>query len=70
MNVDQTEATFIANVVTCILNSLLSPIKRAGNFIIVYVIWKFFVIFHCELELCGLQKTQVYPENKRLLICK
>ncbi|XP_068736949.1 trace amine-associated receptor 1-like [Montipora capricornis] len=40
MNVGQTEATFMANVVTCILNSLLSPITCAGNFIIVYVIWK------------------------------
>ncbi|XP_068739745.1 melanocyte-stimulating hormone receptor-like [Montipora capricornis] len=40
MNIGQTEATFMANVVTCILNSLLSPITCAGNFIIVYVIWK------------------------------
>ncbi|XP_068739747.1 melanocyte-stimulating hormone receptor-like [Montipora capricornis] len=40
MNVGQTEATFMANVVTCILNLLLSPITSAGNFIIVYVIWK------------------------------
>ena len=40
MNVGQTEATFMANVVTCILNLLLSPITCAGNFIIVYVIWK------------------------------
>ena len=40
MNVGQTEAIFMANVVTCILNLLLSPITCAGNFIIVYVIWK------------------------------
>ncbi|XP_068692364.1 melanocyte-stimulating hormone receptor-like [Montipora foliosa] len=40
MNVGQTEATFMANVITCILNLLLSPITCAGNFIIVYVIWK------------------------------
>ena len=40
MNVGQTEATFMEDVVTCILNLLLSPITCAGNFIIVYVIWK------------------------------
>ena len=40
MNMGQTEATFIANIVTCILNSLFSPITCAGNFIIVYVIRK------------------------------
>lgn len=40
MNMGQTEATFITNVFTCILNSLFSPITCGGNFIIVYVIWK------------------------------
>ena len=40
MNMGQTEATFIGNIVTCILNSLFSPITCAGNFIIVYVIRK------------------------------
>ncbi|XP_078368319.1 melanocyte-stimulating hormone receptor-like [Oculina patagonica] len=40
VNLEQTKHTFIANIITCILNVLFSLLTSTGNFIILYVIWK------------------------------
>ena len=40
INLEQTKGTFIASVLTVILNSVFSLITATGNFIILEVIWK------------------------------
>ncbi|XP_078368322.1 adenosine receptor A2a-like [Oculina patagonica] len=40
VNLEQTKNTFIANILTCILNAVFSLLTSTGNFIILYVIWK------------------------------
>ena len=40
VNLEQTKETFIASVLTCILNAVFSLITFVGNFIILNVIWK------------------------------
>ena len=37
---DQTKDTFIASILTCILNAVFSLSTLAGNFLILHVIWK------------------------------
>jgi len=40
INLEQTNNTFIASILTCILNAVFSLITVSGNFIILRVIWK------------------------------
>ena len=40
VNLEQTKDTFIASVLTCILNAVFALLTTAGNVIILYVIWK------------------------------
>jgi len=40
VNVEQTKDTFIASILTSILNAVFSLMTTTGNFIILYVIWK------------------------------
>ena len=40
VNLEQTKNTFVASILTCILNAVFSLITSAGNFIILHVIWK------------------------------
>ena len=40
VNLEQTKDTFIASILTCILNTIFSLLTSTGNFIILYVIWK------------------------------
>ncbi|XP_078368320.1 melanocyte-stimulating hormone receptor-like [Oculina patagonica] len=40
VNLEQTKDTFIAGVITCILNAVFSLLTSTGNFTILYVIWK------------------------------
>ena len=40
VNLEQTKDTFIASILTCILNPVFSLLTSTGNFIILYVIWK------------------------------
>ena len=40
VNLEQTKNTFIASIVTCILNAVFSLLTVFGNFIILRVIWK------------------------------
>ena len=40
VNLDQTKDTYVAGILTCILNALFSLITVTGNSIILHVIWK------------------------------
>ena len=40
VNLEQTKNTFIASILTCILNAVFSLLTVSGNFIILRVIWK------------------------------
>ncbi len=40
VNLEKTRDTFIASILTCILNAVFSVITVTGNFIILHVIWK------------------------------
>ena len=40
VNFEQTDGTFIASILTCILNTVFSLFTSTGNLIIVHVIWK------------------------------
>ncbi|XP_078364988.1 melanocyte-stimulating hormone receptor-like [Oculina patagonica] len=40
VNLEQTRGTFVASVVTCILNAVFSLLTSTGNVIILHVIWK------------------------------
>ena len=40
VNLEKTKDTFIAGIITCILNAVFSLLTSTGNFIILYVIWK------------------------------
>ena len=40
VNFERTKGTFIANIVTAILNAVFSLITATGNFLIVQVIWR------------------------------
>ncbi|XP_078364369.1 melanocyte-stimulating hormone receptor-like [Oculina patagonica] len=40
VNLDKSKDTFIASIVTCILNAMFSLLSSTGNFIILRVIWK------------------------------
>ncbi|XP_078368329.1 melanocyte-stimulating hormone receptor-like [Oculina patagonica] len=40
VNLEKTKDTFIASIITCILNAVFSLITSTGNFTILHVIWK------------------------------
>ena len=40
VNLERTKHTFVASIITCILNALFALLTATGNFIILYVIWK------------------------------
>ena len=40
LNLDEAEGVLVTNIVTCVLNSIFSPVTCLGNFLIVFAIAK------------------------------